>query len=347
MHIRKLRRVTERRLRSGVIGLGVGEQHILGYQKAGVEVASLCDSDSEKLKTFKNRFPQCRATLSADEVLADPNIDIVSIASYDDHHAGQVLKALRARKHVFVEKPLCMSDRELQEIATQLEKDPSIRLSSNTVLRVSSRFGDLRARIAEREFGQVFYIEADYNYGRLNKVQEGWRGRIKNYSVMLGGGVHVVDLLSWIVDAPVAHVSAMGNKFCSMHSGFEGPDMAVALLHFSNGVVGKVCANFGCVYPHFHKLSVYGTKATFENRLDGGFIYKSRSAKDSPIKLESDYPGLSKSDLIPSFVSAIRGQGLAIVTERDVLNTVAICLAIDKSLRSGQAEKVVYFKQPS
>ena len=326
-----------------MIGLGVGEQHILGYQKAGVEVISLCDFDSDKLNAIKNLFPQCRATASADEVLADPNIDIVSIASYDDHHAGQVLKALRAKKHVFVEKPICMSEGELHEIAAELVKDSRLRLSSNTVLRVSSRFRDLRSRIAENELGQLFYVEADYNYGRLNKIQEGWRGKIKNYSVMLGGGVHVVDLLSWLVDASVVEVSAMGNKFCSVDSGFPGPDMAVALLRFSNGVVGKVCANFGCLYPHFHKLSVYGTKATFENRLDGGFIFKSRNASDSPLRLESDYPGLSKADLIPSFVSSIRGEGQAIVAENDVLNTVAICLAIDKSLKSGQVEKVFGF----
>jgi predicted dehydrogenase len=335
--------VTAHKLKAGVIGLGVGEQHILGYQKAGVEVVSLCDFDSDKLKTVKNRFPQCRATASADEVLADPNINIVSIASYDDHHAGQVLKALLAKKHVFVEKPLCMSEGELREIAAQLAKDSSLRLSSNTVLRVSSRFRDLRSRIAENELGELLYVEADYNYGRLNKIQQGWRGRIKNYSVMLGGGVHVVDLLSWLVGAPVVEVSAMGNKFCSIESGFTGPDMAVALLRFSNGVVGRVCANFGCVYPHFHKLSVYGTEATFENRLDGGFIFKSRNASDSPTKLESDYPGLSKADLIPSFVSSIRGESEAIVAENDVLNTVAICLAIDRSLKSGQVEKVVGF----
>lgn len=336
--------MTGHKLKAGVIGLGVGEQHILGYQKAGVDVATLCDFDPAKLRTFINRFPQCTFTASADEVLADPNIDIVSIASYDDHHAGQVLKALGAKKHVFVEKPLCMSEGELQEIAAQLAKDSTIRLSSNTVLRVSARFSDLRSRIVKNELGRLFYVEADYNYGRLNKIQDGWRGRIESYSVVLGGGIHVVDLLCWLIDAPVVEVSAFGNKFCSIGSSFTGPDMVVALLQFSNGVVGKVCTNFGCVYPHFHKLSVYGTEATFENRLDGGFIFKSRNSIDSPRKLVSDYPGLSKADLIPSFVSAIRGEGNAIVAENDVLNTAAICLAIDKSLKSGQVEKVLGFK---
>lgn len=292
---------------------------------------------------MRDRFPFCKGSTSAYDVLTDPSIKVVSIASYDDHHASQVLEALRNKKHVFVEKPLCMTEGELRQIAAELGKDPSLRLSSNTILRASARFRDLRSRIAENELGQLFFVEADYNYGRLNKIQEGWRGRIENYSVMLGGGIHVVDLLSWVVDAPVVEVSAMGNKFCSTESGFAGPDMAVTLLKFSNGVVGKVSANFGCVYPHFHKLSIYGTEATFENRLDGGFIFNSRNPSDPPIKLESDYPGLSKADLIPSFISAIRGEGEAIVAENDVLNTVAVCLAIDKSLKSGQVEKVHYY----
>jgi predicted dehydrogenase len=343
MPITSAKSLKETKLKAGVIGLGVGEQHILGYHAAGVEVVALCDFDPLKLRSAHERFPSCRAVHSADAVLNDPDIDIVSIASYDDYHADQVLKALRNKKHVFVEKPLCMTEQELGLISSELIKNSAARLSTNTVLRMSNRFRDLRTRIFERKLGEIFYVEADYNYGRLNKIQEGWRGKIPNYSVMLGGGIHVVDLLTWLIDAPVVEVSAMGNKFCSMDSGFEGPDLAVALLKFSNGALGKVSANFGCVYPHFHKLSVYGTEATFENRVDGGFLFKSRQPSDSQIKLDSEYPGLSKADLIPSFVSSIRGEGEAVVAERDVLNTVAICLAIDKSLRSGQVEAVVRF----
>jgi predicted dehydrogenase len=331
------------KLKAAIIGLGVGEQHILGYLSAGVEIAGLCDFNPEKLKNIQKRFPEYKIFSSADAVLENSDIDIISIASYDNHHATQVIKALKYKKHVFVEKPLCMTEQELQLIARELAKNPALRLSTNTILRMSERFRDLQSRISHNTFGEIFYLEADYNYGRLYKIQEGWRAQIPNYSVITGGGIHVVDLMSWIINSPVLEVSAMGNKFCTNNEGFQTPDMVVALLKFSNGVIGKISANFGCVYPHFHKLSVYGTKATFENRIDGGFIFQSRDSDKNQIKVSSTYPGLTKADLIPSFVSAIQGEGNAVVTERNVLNTMSICLAINRSLKTGQIEKVIQY----
>ena len=310
---------------------------------AGVEVVALCDFNPEKLRDIHKRFPTCKAFGSANVILDNPEIDIVSIASYDDYHAAQVLRALKNNKHVFVEKPLCMTEQELHLIANELTKNPNLRLSTNTVLRMSDRFRDLHSRIVDDAFGEIFYLEADYNYGRLHKIQEGWRSQIPNYSAIAGGGIHVVDLLSWITNSPVLEVSAMGNKFCTNNDGFQGPDMVVALLKFANGTVGKVSANFGCVYPHFHKLSVYGLKMTFENRVDGGFIFQSRISGENQIKVPTAYPGLTKADLIPSFVSAIRGEGTAVVTEIDVLNTMSTCLAIDRSLKTGQVEKVISY----
>ena len=151
-----------------------------------------------------------------------------------------------------------------------------MRLSSNLILRASPRFVELRKRLAEDVFGRLFNVEADYLYGRLEKLTAGWRGRIPHYSVMLGGGIHIIDLILWLTRDSVTEVVAVGNGIASEGSSFHGRDMASALLTFESGMIGKVSANFGCVYPHFHRLTVYGTKATFENGTDAGRLWRSR-----------------------------------------------------------------------
>lgn len=325
------------RLRAGVIGLGVGEQHILGYRMArDVDVVALCDFDVGKREMASSRYPECRIEADPSALLCASDIDIVSIASFDHHHANQVVQALDQGKHVFCEKPLCTTEEELDRIKAALTRNPSTRLSTNTILRMSPRFRDLRCRIGNGDLGHLYYAEADYNYGRLHKLQEGWRGAVSNYSVMLGGGIHMIDLLLWLCGRRVAEVHAFGNKICSVGYRFNTPDFVVSTLRFDDDMLAKVTANFGCVYPHFHKLSVYGTEATFENSRQGAKLYRSRDHQDLDVRtIDTAYPGIAKGDLIPGFVEAIRGNGIAEIEEEDVLATITVCLAIDRSLREG------------
>jgi len=329
-------------LKAGIIGFGIGEQHIYGYKKAGIDVVAICDKDKSKRLEAKEKFPNCEIFEHDYEILDLRNIDIISIASYDQDHAHQVIKAIDSGKHVFCEKPLCMNESELKSIKNSLDKNPHVHLSTNTILRMSQRFRDIKKRIKRNELGEIYCIEGDYNYGRLNKITQGWRSRVIDYSVVLGGGIHMIDLLLWLVGSTVEEVSAFGNNICSKSSSFKYLDMVTSLIRFKNGAVGKISANFGCVYPHFHKVTVYGTKGTFENRIDGALIINSRDINKSPNLLNSEYPGLKKGDLIPSFVNSITTKSEAEVSKTDVFDVMSICLAINKSLKNKKTESVKY-----
>lgn len=337
-----------RPLSVGVIGLGVGERHVAAFGRhPACRVAVLCDLDPAKLAEVAARHPGPRLTTDARDVLEDPDIDIVCVASYDDHHYAQVMTALRAGKHVFCEKPLCLTAEELASIHAALVAAPDLHLGSNLILRRAPRFLDLRAQIAAGRMGEIFHAEGDYNYGRIHKILDGWRGRIPNYSVMLGGGVHVVDLLMWLTGQRIAEVSAFGGRVATRAAGARFDDACVAILRFDSGATGKVAANFACVYPHFHRLAVYGTKATFMNEPDRATLYRSRDPAVPPETIDAPYPGVDKGDLVAGFVDAILGHGPSPVGERDVLDTMAVCLAIDRSAATGRPVTVDYLPLPS
>ena len=121
----------------------------------------------------------------------------------------------------------------------------------------------------------MYYLEGDYNYGRLNKIINGWRGDTPNYSVMHGGGIHLIDLISWFVGEPAIEVNAVGNKIVSKGTKFLYYDMITTLIKFKNNVIAKVTANFGSVTPHHHRLSIYGTNASFfQNYKVGTYYFK-------------------------------------------------------------------------
>jgi predicted dehydrogenase len=321
-----------RDLRAGVIGLGVGEQHIIGYDAhPACRTVAICDIDAARLAEVGARHPQCRRTADPDAIIADPDIDILSICSYDDAHGAQIVAALDAGKHVFVEKPLCVTRAELDSIRAAHARKPHLKLGSNLVLRRSPRFLDLRERIRSGAMGEVYLLEADYNYGRLHKLTDGWRGRVPNYSVMLGGGVHMVDLLLWLTGDRIEDVAAFGTGLATRDTTFKGDDTRIALLRFASGAIGKVAANFPCIYPHHHKIAVYGSKATFENSVEGALLFETREPGAAPTRIDTPYPGVAKHALIGGFVDSVLGKGPADVEAEEIFACMDVCLRIDEA----------------
>jgi predicted dehydrogenase len=327
-----------------VIGLGVGEQHAAAYDEhPRVELAALCDIDGARLREVGARFPGARLTASPEELLDDPSIDVVSIASYDSAHHEQVVRALRSGKHVFAEKPLCQTWEQAAEIHALLAERRELVLSSNLLLRASPRFELLKRWIGEGRLGRIYYMEADYDYGRLRKLTDGWRGDIDTYSVMLGGGVHVVDLLLWLTGERVMSAKATGNRISTEGTKFRFNDLVVALLELQSGAVAKVAANFGCVHPHFHTVQLFGTDGTFVNGQENASLYT--KGADGPVREQVDaaYPGVGKGVLIGSFVDAVAGGPAPLVTAEEVFHVMAVCLAIDRAAEIGEAVPVEAF----
>jgi predicted dehydrogenase len=337
------------RLRVGVIGLGVGEQHAHAFAAhPECELAAVCDIDPVKLTEVATRLPPVRQLVDANGIIDDPTIDIVSIASNDDDHAPQIVRALRNGKHVFSEKPLCLTRTEMHEIHAAWRGAKGARLSTNTVLRRSARFRWLKNAVDAGRLGRLYSIEGDYVYGRLPKLVSGWRGRIPGYSVVLGGGVHIVDLMLWIAGERPAEVVTWGSRLGSEGSGFGGTDLVMAMLKFPGGMLARVGCNFASVYPHHHRFVVHGTKATFENLplavSKDARLWTERDGGGPPELVEAAYPGVAKGDLIPAFVGALRGRGAPDVTEEEAFGAIAVCLAIDESLATGRAVSIEYPK---
>jgi myo-inositol 2-dehydrogenase/D-chiro-inositol 1-dehydrogenase len=95
-----------RPLRGAVIGLGVGEKHAEALRaNPHVELIAICDHDPAKLSEVAGRFPGVRQIAQDTLILDDPAIDLVCIASYDNFHFAQTMRAHEHDKHVFVEKP--------------------------------------------------------------------------------------------------------------------------------------------------------------------------------------------------------------------------------------------------
>jgi len=116
-------------------------------------------------------------------------------------------------------------------------------------------------------------------------------------------------------------------------------------------LTAKISANFACVLPHFHRVDVFGSRGTFlhvpgtggtDSDESSGLLFTSRDPEEPPTIVDLPYPAVPKWTLLPEFNRVISGEGGLGIPEQDVLDVLAVCLAIDESRHEGQPVDVFY-----
>jgi predicted dehydrogenase len=331
-------------LNAAVVGLGVGEQHARALARhPGVALRWVSDLDRARAEALAADLggAQRGVGVAADfaSVIADPSVDLIALATYDDHHAEQVKAAFAAGKHVFCEKPLCRTVDELRAVSGARG---TRHLQCNLILRAAPLYRWLRDAIRGGELGDIYSIDGDYLYGRLHKITEGWRATVDDYSVMQGGGVHLVDLIMWLGGERPVRVSAVGNRIVTRDTAFRYPDFTAATFEMPSGAIARVTANFGCVHKHQHILRVFGTKATFIVDDAGARLHTVRDPGAPRRVLEYAPVAATKGDLVPSFIDAIASGADAAAAAQHEFDVITACIAADRALANNQTQTIEY-----
>lgn len=327
-----------------VVGLGVGEQHLRAFQShPRCRVLSVYDIDFHRAEKVAMGLDGCSVASSYEELLTSQTIDLLSIASFDDAHYEQTLDALHADKHVFVEKPLCRSLDELKKIKEAWNSAGSqVALGCNLILRSAPLYRWVRTQVLDGALGEIYAFDGDYLYGRKEKITDGWRRDVNNYSVVQGGGVHLVDLMLWITGQRPLAVQAVGNRVCTSGTAFRYHDFVAATYEFDSGIVGRITANFGCMHRHQHVLRIFGTNATFIHDEESSRLHTSRDPAVPANEVVQDSLPSSKGSLIPEFVDSI-------LTGRDrredtqlIFDGISACVAADEAARTNSRIAIEY-----
>lgn len=319
-----------------VIGLGVGEMHMRGYiLNRQTKLIYACDKNKLKLNRLKKKYKDVNFISNPKKIFEDKNIDIVSIATYDNSHFNLIMEAIKHKKHIFVEKPLCQNLWQLKKIELKLKKKNLI-LFSNVILRKSKMFKDLKKKIKSKFFGKIFHIEADYNYGRIHKIKSNaWRSKIPFYSITQGGGIHIVDLILWLTGKKVTSVFSYSNKVVTKNYRFKFDDNIISILKLEDNILAKVSVKFSSVNKHHHNLSIYGSKKTFENLSSGAIIHYDNTS--NPKKINYNYKDYKKYDLINDFIKCLNNKKK--YNFKEFSYPLEICFKIDKSAKINKEVK--------
>ena len=256
----------EKKLKVAVIGCGsISECHLEAYSKnPDVEIYALCDVNEKNLNRRGNEYHVSRRYTDKDQMLAElPEIDAVSVCTWNAAHAECSIAALNAGKHVLCEKPMAMNAEEAQAMLEAAKRNNRL-LMIGFVRRFGNDCAIARDLIEHDRMGDIYYAKATYL--RRNGCPGGWFGdkARSGGGPLIDLGVHVIDLTRYLMGKPkpVSVYGATFHKLGDRHelkgqAGYQSmsrnegvqdvfnvEDMATAMVRYDNGAVLQVEASF-------------------------------------------------------------------------------------------------------
>jgi predicted dehydrogenase len=246
--------VSDAPVRVGVVGLGYwGPNLARNFDRLpGAELRWICDADEDKRARTAPQFPSTRATGELDDLLDDPDLDAVVIATHVPSHPVLAIKALEAGKHVFVEKPLAQSVAEAEQVVAAAEEAGRVLMVGH-LLEYHPGLEQLKQIADSGELGDLHYIYSNrLNLGKLRADE----------NALWSLGAHDVSVVLRLVGEEPTEATAVGESF--MRPGIE--DVVFCYLRFPSGLAAHL--HLSWLDPHKERrFTVVGSKrmATFDD----------------------------------------------------------------------------------
>ncbi len=323
--------------RLGQAGVGAWGKNLARNFDELADLVWLCDADESRLAEFAARYPKARLTGDFEEMLADPQLEAVAIATPVVTHYELAKLALEAGKHVFVEKPPAMRAQEMEELC-ELAEQQGVVLMPGHLLLYHPAVNTLKSLVQSGDLGDVLCVYSNrQNLGVIRKHE----------NALLSLGVHDLSVILYLLDEEPSEVQAHGNAFLT--EGVE--DIVFCYLRFPSGKIAHM--HLSWLDPHkMRKITVVGKekmvvfddmelerKVTIyekgpwqpsetwgEWQTRTGDIYSPKIANDEPLRLEGRH-----------FLSLVAGEGDPTRVAQDGLAVVRVLEQLQASLVAAPA----------
>jgi predicted dehydrogenase len=214
-------------LRIAVIGYGYWGPNLVRnvIERSELELAALCERDEARAAAFAQRVPGVPIFTDLEQILGDPRIDAVLVATPPTTHHSLASAALRAGKHVLVEKPLAKTAAEAGDLIDLANSNDLVLMPGHTYL-YSPPVNKVRELMRQDELGEIYFLTSS----RMNL------GKYQPDGVICDLAPHDISILLYLLDQPVTKVSASARSVFQEHV----PEVAFLTLTFAGGVTANV-----------------------------------------------------------------------------------------------------------
>ncbi|PXW93987.1 myo-inositol 2-dehydrogenase/D-chiro-inositol 1-dehydrogenase [Sphaerotilus hippei] len=335
-------------LRVGIVGLGrLGRRHAeaLAFATRHVQLVAACSPVESEREFARGELGVPRIHADYEALLQDPEVDAVVLVTPTSLHADQTIAALRAGKHVFVEKPLALNVEDCERVLAVAAEHPDRVAMVGFVRRFDPSYQSAQASVAAGEIGRPFLVRSqtcDRN------DPDGFFVRFAPTSggIFMDCSVHDIDLARWLLGRPKA-LRAFASGTIALHPGLAecgDVDNGLAIVEFEGGARAVFYASRTMAHGHETSTEVIGT--------EGKLLVGEHAARDRVVR--SDARGVGHAVLADfherfeaafsremiAFVAACRGEQTLDLTLSDAVEATRIGVAITRSLISGQVAPV-------
>ncbi len=215
-------------VRLGVVGLGGWGKFVVRNfsQRDRSELVYICDSNPFTLKQHQSLYPQAKTTQEYSDLLEDPSIDAIVIATPAPFHFEMVKAALNAGKHVYVEKPMTLTSEHSEELV-EISESRGLKLMVGHLLEYHPAVAKMKQQIDSGDLGDVHYMYCQrVNLGVVRQFENAF------WSL----APHDISIILYLFGQEPTHITASGQSF--LQPGIE--DVVFATLHFPDGRLANI-----------------------------------------------------------------------------------------------------------
>ena len=340
----------------GILGLGEGRSTMsAALQSSKWELRRVCDLNEDLCKHRAKEFDFHNYTTRYEDLLEDPEIDVIGIYTPDKYHADHIKMALEAGKHVVCTKPLIDDLGRAQELIDLCQKT-----GKRVFVGQSSRFFEpmkrQRADFVAGEIGELVTVEAYYHADHRWFLGKGWSLE-NSFKWLYGGLSHPVDLVRWCMPDIV---EVMGYGMLSPNGkagGLKNEDTMHFILKAADGRIARISGVYsGPVQPTMRDSEMScilrGTEGCSQgDYMDLRYAITTRTGEEKVItfdhKLKHFFRFEGKShhageyqNYYEYFADCLDSGETAYPDLREGIGTVAVMQAMDESLKTGMPVKV-------
>jgi predicted dehydrogenase len=340
-----------RELGFGFIGAGA----IANFHARAVAAARggrLVGVVSRRLATAEAFASEHAIGFAGDDVqalLSQPGLDAVCITTPSALHLEPALAAIRAGKHLMIEKPLDATVEGTDRILAAAE-EAGVRVGSIFQARFGDAARQLKAAIDAGRFGRMVLASCYVKWNRTDEYYTGWKGRLSEDGggALINQAIHGVDLLQWFAGMPV-EVFAWTTR--RVHTRIESEDTCVAALKFANGAFGAIEATTA-TWPGFsRRIEICGEhgSAVMEDDDIRRWEFRVARPEDAMISATRESGAMGSGAAAPmaikfeghlrqiqDFIDGIRERRPFFIEGREARKAVALVRAVYDSAASGK-----------
>jgi myo-inositol 2-dehydrogenase/D-chiro-inositol 1-dehydrogenase len=330
-------------IRFGVIGAGrIGRVHAenLAYRLPGAELAVVADPVAAAAEACAQQLKVSNWKTDYREVLADPTIKAVVIASSTDTHAQIIEEAAAAGKDIFCEKPIDLDLARVDRALTAVDR-AGVRLQIGFNRRFDPSFAKAKRLIAEGGIGKPHMIKVTSRDPQPASIE---------YLAVSGGiftdmTIHDFDVVRWLMGEEVVELFAMGAVLIDPAIGeLNDVDTAMISLRYASGALGNIDNSRKAVYGYDVRVEVFGSEGTIAI----GNVAPTSVAHTTPKGISGETPmhwfierfEQAYMNEMREFVASIQEDRAPSVTGADGRAPLVMAQAAWRSLREGRAVRL-------